>query len=123
LPKTLSALDKVPSSHWIWLVVCWRCVLELNNNPLYFCGSEGFVKVEPVYLPLLESVFNCFVTPFLVCCQYTVVASGTWYVILHWHLLAWKPNLENVLFIQTDSFKIFTCTNPILLVPSIGQVG
>jgi hypothetical protein len=38
-------------------------------------------------------------------------------------LLAWKPNLEkNCLFIQTNSFIIFTCPNPVLLVVGFGQV-
>ena len=40
------------------------------------------------------------------------------------HLLAWKPNLEKkIIFIQTNSFIIFTCPNPVLLVLSLGQVG
>jgi hypothetical protein len=40
------------------------------------------------------------------------------------HLLARKPNLEKkVLFIQTNSFIIFTCPNPVSLVTGFGQVG
>jgi len=40
------------------------------------------------------------------------------------HPLARKPNLENkYLFIQTNSFIIFTCLNPVLLVPGFTQVG
>ena len=39
------------------------------------------------------------------------------------HLLARKPNVENFLFIQTNSFIIFTGPNPVLLVPGFGQVG
>ena len=30
---------------------------------------------------------------------------------------------KNFLFIQTNSFIIFTCPNPVLLVPGFGQVG
>ena len=39
------------------------------------------------------------------------------------HLLARKSNLEKFLFIQTNSFIIFTCPNSVLLVPGFGQVG
>ena len=40
------------------------------------------------------------------------------------HLLALKPNLEEKkTFIQTNSFIIFTCPNPVLLVPGFTQVG
>ena len=39
------------------------------------------------------------------------------------HLLARKRNLEKFQFIQTNSFMIFTCPNPVLLVSSFGQVG
>jgi hypothetical protein len=40
------------------------------------------------------------------------------------HLLPRKPNLERKKkFIQTNSFRIFTCPNPVLLVPGFGQVG
>ena len=39
------------------------------------------------------------------------------------HLLARKPNLEKkIIFIHTNSFIIFTCPNPVLLVPGLGQV-
>ena len=34
-----------------------------------------------------------------------------------------KPNLEKKLFIRTNSFIIFTCSNPVLLFPGFGQVG
>jgi hypothetical protein len=39
------------------------------------------------------------------------------------HLLARKPNLEKkMIFIHTKYFIIFTCLNPVLLVPGMGQV-
>ena len=38
-------------------------------------------------------------------------------------VLAREPNLEKIIFIQTNSFIIFTCPNPVLLVPGFGQVG
>ena len=40
------------------------------------------------------------------------------------HLLARKPNLEKKkLFIQSNSFVIFTCPNPVLLDLGFGQLG
>jgi hypothetical protein len=39
------------------------------------------------------------------------------------HLLARKSKLENFLFIHTNSFIIFTCPNPVLLVPGFRQLG
>jgi hypothetical protein len=36
--------------------------------------------------------------------------------------IARKPNSEKNSFIQTNFFKIFTCSNPVLLVPGFGQV-
>jgi hypothetical protein len=33
------------------------------------------------------------------------------------------PNLENILFIQANSFFIFTCSNPVLPVLGFGQMG
>jgi hypothetical protein len=42
--------------------------------------------------------------------------------VLIFHLLARKPNLEQILFIQKYSFIIFTCLNPVLLVQGFGQV-
>jgi len=49
----------------------------------------------------------------------TVFAS----IFVHLLAIAQKPNLENFLFIQTNSFIIFTCPNPVLLVPGFWQVG
>ena len=38
------------------------------------------------------------------------------------HLLARKPNLEKkIIFILANSFIIFTCPNPVLLVPASGK--
>jgi hypothetical protein len=46
------------------------------------------------------------------------------YCLKFFHLLAQKPNLEKKnLFVQTNSFIIFTCPNPVLLVPGFRQVG
>ena len=39
------------------------------------------------------------------------------------HLLAQKPNLEKIMFIQANSVVIVVCSNPVLLVSGLGQVG
>ena len=39
------------------------------------------------------------------------------------HLLAQKPNLEKIMFIQANSVVIVACSNPVLLVSGLGQVG
>ena len=39
------------------------------------------------------------------------------------HLLARKPNVGKILYIQTNSFIIFTCLNPVWLVPGFRQVN
>jgi hypothetical protein len=38
-------------------------------------------------------------------------------------LLTRKPNLDKSIFVQTNSFIISTCLNPVLLVQGFGQVG
>ena len=39
-------------------------------------------------------------------------------------LLAPRPNLEKkILYIQTNSFIVFTCQNAVLLIPGFTQVG
>ena len=38
-------------------------------------------------------------------------------------LLTRKPNLDKSIFVQTNSFIIFICLNPVLLVQGFGQVG
>ena len=43
-----------------------------------------------------------------------------------YHSFTYLPKSQiqtNFLFIQTNSFIIFTCQNPVFLVPSFGQVG
>ena len=40
------------------------------------------------------------------------------------HLLARKSNLgKKIIFIHTNSFITFTCSNPVLLIPGFRQVG
>ena len=52
-------------------------------------------------------------TPFSLCLNF-----------FHLHVLARKPNYFFFLFIQTNSFIIFTCPNPVLLCPRLlGKVG
>ena len=60
----------------------------------------------------------------IVCQLFTFINSSLYLHFFHLHVLAQKPNFgKKILFIQTNSFIIFTCQNPVLLVPSFGQVG
>jgi hypothetical protein len=51
-------------------------------------------------------------------CRFCTIVGFIFSLCLNFfYLLARKPNLENFLFIQANSFIIFTCPNPVLLVP------
>ena len=48
---------------------------------------------------------------------------ATVFALIYFTYLPKSQILEKNLFIQTNSFIIFTCPNPVLLVPGFWQVG
>ena len=45
------------------------------------------------------------------------------FILIFFTYLPESQILTKILFIQANSFIIFTCLNPVLLVPGFGQVG
>jgi hypothetical protein len=64
------------------------------------------MNVDKLSPTCVDNYINCFVT------LINVYAS---LCLNFFHLLAQKPNLGKFPFIQTNSFKIFTCPNPFYL--------
>jgi hypothetical protein len=82
-------------------------------------GSKGFVSYGRMFTLAGIKGFVSYghILPFFICVNENLSLRLNFF-----HLLARKSNLENFLFIQTNSFIIFSCSYPVFLLQGFGQV-
>ena len=88
-----------------------KCNAQVRSYSLYTLFSHKMAailcRIYPVHFTKDRNIFTFYCS----------------FCLNFFHLLAQKPNLEKIIFIQTNSFMIFTCPNPVFLVPDFGQMG
>ena len=88
-----------------------KCNAQVRSYSLYTLFSHKMAailcRIYPVHFIKDRNIFTFYCS----------------FCLNFFHLLAQKPNLEKKKFIQTNSLMIFTCPNPVFLVPDFGKMG
>jgi len=91
-----------------------QCLLHIKNQIGYY---QGFLQVKPKTIKLI------FVASLLSTQHYGLRAKTVFafFLFIYIFCTCLKAKFrKNCLFIQTNSYIIFTCPNPVLLVPGFG---
>ena len=88
-----------------------KCNAQVRSYSLYTLFSHKMAailcRIYPVHFTKDRNIFTFYCS----------------FCLNFFHLLAQKPNLEKKNLFKTNSFMIFTCPNPVFLVPDFGQMG
>jgi len=102
-----------------FLLKCLYQARKMSSHVYVHCHLVATNNLKRRFFGPMKLVYPRY---FLLKCLYQAVIYSL--CLNFFHLLSRKSNLEKkIIFIQTNSFIIFTCPNPVLLVPGFEQVG